>query len=57
MTGGLIADVRSKTTGVENPERYSYFRKIERTENLENKTTEEIVCEVYSRLEKMLAES
>lgn len=57
MAGDLIADVRSKATGVENPERYSHFRKIERTENLENKTTEEIVHEVYSRLEKMLAES
>lgn len=57
VAGDLIADVRSKATGVENPERYSHFRKIERTENLENKTTEEIVREVYSRLEKMLAES
>lgn len=57
MLGDLIADVHSKTTGVENPERYNNFRKTERTENIENKTTEELVHEAYSKMEIMLGES
>lgn len=57
VASDLMANVRSKTTGMENPELYNKNRKIETVRNIESKTTEELVHEAYTKMKMMLDES